>query len=57
VSKQYELVGQVLDVKPKEGATHIFEHRVQFVNMPERTREEIIKIIFELERQNRTLKK
>jgi c-di-GMP-binding flagellar brake protein YcgR len=57
VSKQYELVGQVLDVKPKEGATHIFEHRVQFVNMPERTREEIIMIIFELERQNRTLKK
>jgi c-di-GMP-binding flagellar brake protein YcgR len=52
--KKYELVGQVLDVRKKEGTPVIFEHRVQFVNMPERTRDEIIKIIFELERQNRT---
>jgi c-di-GMP-binding flagellar brake protein YcgR len=57
VSKQYELVGQVLDAKKKEGMSNVYEHRIQFVNMPERTREEIIKIIFELERQNRTLKK
>jgi c-di-GMP-binding flagellar brake protein YcgR len=53
--KKYEVVGEVLDVHEKEGAMRVYEHRVKFVNVPESTRDEIIKIIFELERQNRNL--
>jgi c-di-GMP-binding flagellar brake protein YcgR len=55
--KKYELVGQVLDVRKKEDAKGVHEHRVQFVNISKQTREEIIKVIFELERQSRTIKK
>ncbi|MDR0948683.1 MAG: flagellar brake protein [Lachnospiraceae bacterium] len=54
-NKKYELVGEVLDVAEKEGTYKIYEHRVRFVNVPEAVRDEIIKIIFEMERQNRSL--
>jgi c-di-GMP-binding flagellar brake protein YcgR len=55
--KKYELVGQVLDVRIKEDSKGVYEHRVQFVNISKQTREDIIKVIFELERQSRIVKK
>jgi c-di-GMP-binding flagellar brake protein YcgR len=55
--KKYELVGHVLDVRKKEETNGVYEHRVRFVNIPEQTREELIKIIFELERLSRMVKK
>ena len=51
--KQYELVGKVLDVKELEQRPGTFEHRVQYYNIDEATREEIIQFIFEEERKVR----
>ncbi len=51
--KQYEVVGKVLAVKELENKPGTFEHRVQYYNLDVRTREEIIKFIFEEERRSR----
>lgn len=51
--KEYEVVGKVLAVKELENKPGTFEHRVQYYNLDVRTREEIIKFIFEEERRNR----
>lgn len=50
--KQYEMVGKVLSVRELENRPGTYEHRVQYINMDENTREEIIKFIFEEERRN-----
>lgn len=52
VRKLYEVVGKVLYVKEMENRPGVFEHRVQYVNMEEEKREEIIKFIFQEERKN-----
>ncbi|MCR5802046.1 MAG: flagellar brake domain-containing protein [Lachnospiraceae bacterium] len=51
--KQYEVVGKVLAVTENEKRPGTYEHRVQYVNMDEYTREEIIRFIFEEERKSR----
>ena len=51
--KMYEVVGKVLSVKELENRKGTYEHRVQYYDMDEKTREEIIKYIFEEERKNR----
>lgn len=52
-NKKYELVGKILSVKESENRSDTFEHRVQYINIDENTREEIIKYIFEEERKER----
>lgn len=52
-NKKYELVGKILSVKESENRSDTFEHRVQYINIDETTREEIIKYIFEEERKER----
>lgn len=52
-SKQYEVVGKVLDVRELESRPGTFEHRVQYYDLDVKTREEIIKFIFEEERKER----
>jgi c-di-GMP-binding flagellar brake protein YcgR len=52
-SKQYEVIGKVLAVSELENRPGTYEHRVQYYNMDESVREEIIKFIFEEERRNR----
>ena len=51
--KHYEVVGKVLAVRPLENRPDTYEHRVQYVNMNEGQREEIIQFIFEEERKSR----
>ena len=51
--KAYEIIGKVLSVKELENRKGTFEHRVQYYGMNRKTREEIIKYIFEEERKNR----
>lgn len=51
--KKYEVVGKVLGVKELDNRPGTFEHRVQYYNLSEGTREEIIKFIFEAERKSR----
>lgn len=53
VPKYYEIVGKVLSVKPVDSKPGVYEHRVQYVNIPINDREEIIKYIFEEERKTR----
>lgn len=53
--KEYNLVGKVLSVRELENRKDVYEHRVQYVNVDETEREEIIKYIFDEERK--TLKK
>lgn len=54
VRKQYELVGKVLSVREIENRPGTFEHRVQYHNIDENSREEIIQFIFEEERKSRS---
>ncbi|MCM1143210.1 MAG: flagellar brake protein [Blautia sp.] len=49
-SKEFSLFGKVLSVKQVENRPGIYEHRVQYVNMDNDNREEIIKYIFDAER-------
>lgn len=51
--KFYEILGKVLAVKELENRKGTYEHRVQYYDMNSKTREEIIKYIFEEERKNR----
>ncbi|MCM1086801.1 MAG: flagellar brake protein [Muribaculaceae bacterium] len=49
-SKEFSLFGKVLSVKQLENRPGVYEHRVQYVNMDNDNREEIIKYIFDAER-------
>lgn len=55
--KEYEVVGQVLDVKSVQKRPGYFEYRVQYVTISREAREEIIRYIFEEERKNQRVKK
>lgn len=50
-TKVYEILGKVLSVKEVEKRQGTYEHRVQYVNIDNESREEIIKFIFEEERK------
>lgn len=52
VRKLYEVVGKVLGAKELENRKGVYEHRVQYVNISEGVREQIIKYIFQEERKN-----
>lgn len=52
VRKLYEVVGKVLGAKEIENRKGVYEHRVQYVNISEGVREQIIKYIFQEERKN-----
>ena len=52
-AKEYEVLGKILGSKPSQNREDIFEHRVQFVNIDDEAREEIIRFIFETERKIR----
>lgn len=49
-NKEFTLVGKVLSVKQSEKRPDVYEHRLQYVNMEDEKREEIIKYIFDAER-------
>lgn len=51
-TKKYEVVGKVLSAKEIENRPGTWEHRVQYYDMNPKTREEIIKYIFEEERKS-----
>ncbi len=51
--KEYNLVGKVLKAAELENRKGVYEHRVQYVNINDAQREEIIKYIFEEERKSR----
>lgn len=53
--KVLEVLGKVLSVKEIENRERMFEHRIQYINIDDEVREEIIKYIFEEERK--TLKR
>ena len=55
--KEYNLVGKVLAIKPSENRKGVYEHRVQYVNIGNEEREEIIRYIFEEERKHRSNKR
>ena len=55
--KLYEIVGEVLNVIPVEKRPGYFEHRIQYHNIDNRKREDIIRYIFEQERKNLKKKK
>ncbi len=51
--KKYDLTGKILSSKELENRKGQYEHRVQYVNITNGQREEIIRFIFEEERKNR----
>lgn len=53
MDKNYELIGKVLTAKEIENKRGQFEYRLQYVNISNKEREEIIRYIFEEERKNR----
>lgn len=55
--KEYEINGWILDVKKVEKRVGYYEHRLQYVDIPQKTREEIIQYIFEEERKNQKIKR
>lgn len=56
-AKEYEIVGKILHAMPVEKRPGYFEHRIQYHNMDNRKREDIIRFIFEQERKNRKKEK
>ncbi len=54
--KEYEIAGKILASKPIENRPGEYEHRLQYLNMDNTEREEIIRYIFEEERKNRQRK-
>ena len=52
-AKEYEIICKVLDARDIPNRSGEFEYRVQFVNLDNDEREEIIQYIFEEERKNR----
>lgn len=57
VAKEYTLVARILTVKELENRPGVFEHRAQYVNIDTVEREEIIRFIFEEERNQRKRKR
>lgn len=55
--KEYVIKGWILDVKKVEKRAGYYEHRLQYVDIPAKTREEIIQYIFEEERKNQKIKR
>jgi len=55
--KEYLTVGKILSVQPVEKRPGYFEYRIQYQDMDNRKREEIIQYIFEEERKNRKKEK
>ena len=55
--KEYALIGKILSVRPSEKRPGYFEYRIQYQNLDNRKREEIIQYIFEEERKNRKKEK
>ena len=51
--KEYNLVGEVLEVHEVAGRPGVYEHRVKFTNIRESERDEIIRYIFDEERKQR----
>ncbi len=51
--KEYDLVGKVLGVKEISNRPGIYEHRIKYVNIHTEEREEIIRYIFQQERNTR----
>uniref|UniRef100_UPI0040575806 flagellar brake protein n=1 Tax=Acetatifactor sp. TaxID=1872090 RepID=UPI0040575806 len=51
--QKYEVIGKVLAVRELENRPGTYEHRVQYYNLDNDTREKIIKFIFEEERKER----
>ncbi len=51
--KHCEIVGKVLAVRELENRKGTFEHRVEYVQMDDQVREDIIRFIFEEERKSR----
>lgn len=49
-NKEFTLVGKILSVKQSENRPDVYEHRLQYVNMDNDKREDIIKYIFDAER-------
>lgn len=56
-TKEYTLVAKVLTVREVENKPGVFEHRAQYVDIDTVEREEIIRFIFEEERNQRKRKK
>ena len=52
-AKEYEIICKILDVRDIPNRNGEFEYRIQFVNLDNDEREEIIQYIFEEERKNR----
>lgn len=50
--KKYEVIGKVFAVRELENRPGTWEHRVQYYDMDQKTREEIIRYIFEEERKS-----
>ncbi len=56
-TKEYNLVGKILKLKELDNRPGEYEHRLQYVNIDNDVREEIIKYIFEEERKYRRREK
>lgn len=52
-AKEYEIICKILDVRDIPNRNGEYEYRIQFVNLDNDEREEIIQYIFEEERKNR----
>ncbi len=50
-TKKVEVIGKVLSASPMENRRGMYEHRVQYYNIQEKLREEIIRFIFAEERR------
>jgi len=55
--KKYTVIGKILSVQPAEKRPGYFEYRIQYQDMDDKKREEIIQYIFEEERKNRKKEK
>ena len=51
--KKYMIIGKILSVQPAEKRPGYFEYRIQYQDMDDKKREEIIQYIFEEERKMR----
>ena len=56
-AKVYETVGKILSAQPAEKRPGCFEYRIQYQNLSNKQREEIIQYIFQQERKNRKKEK
>lgn len=56
LNTEYTAIGRILNARPVENRINVFEYRVEFINLDNKTREAIVRFIFEKERQMRQLK-